>query len=355
MPHTPEPMWSTMRSTPDTAGKHWGLRRLSGADGRFRMLAVDQRPPIFQLIAQARGIALDAVPFDEVCAIKRVLVEALAPHVDAALLDPNFAYPAAIDVLPPRTGLILTLEDHRVEETPAGRRSRSIPSWDVGRIKRLGADGVKVLVWYRPDAGEAVLAHQHDYVREVGAACAAHDIPFILELLVYPFQGSAGDHADYAEDPAKQARLVIESVRRFAEPGFGVDLFKLECPLPAASLAEAGTKAAFAALAEATAGRPWVMLSAGAPPDRFARVLELAYDAGASGFLAGRAIWWRAMQDWPDAERCRARLRDEAVPYLTSLSALTKRYARPVALAGPERHAVTREGDFVAAVPALGQ
>lgn len=344
-----------MRSTPDTSGKLWGLRRLAGPDGRFRMLAVDQRPPIFQLIARAHGIAPDAVAYDEVCAVKRMLVETLAPHADAALLDPNFAYPAAIDALPPRTGLIVTLEDHRVEETPAGRRSRSIPGWDVGRIKRLGADGVKLLAWYRPDADPAVRAHQHDYVRAVGQDCAAHDIPFILELLVYPFQGSVGHHADYAEDPAKQARLVIESVRQFAAPEYGVDLFKLECPVPASALADAGTKAAFAALAEATAGRPWVMLSAGAPPDRFARVLELAYEAGASGFLAGRAIWWQAMQDWPDAARCRARLGDEAVPYLAALSTLTGRLARQVALPAPDRSRITREGDFAAAVPALGR
>lgn len=344
-----------MRSTPDTSGKLWGLRRLAGPDGRFRMLAADQRPPLFQLIARARGIAPDAVPYDEVCAVKRMLVEELAPHADAALLDPNFAYPAAIDALPPRTGLIVTLEDHRVEETREGRRSRSIPGWDVGRIKRLGADGVKVLAWYRPDAAADVLAHQHDYVRGTGRACAAHDIPFILELLVYPFLGSAGHHADYAEDPAKQSRLVVESVRRFAAPEYGVDLFKLECPVPAASLDGDGAAAAFAALAEATAGRPWVMLSAGAPPERFVRVLESAYAAGASGFLAGRAIWWQAMQDWPDAARCRARLRAEAVPYLAELSALTGRLARPVALPAPDRSRIMREGDFVAAVPALGQ
>lgn len=344
-----------MRSMPAMSGKAWGLRRLAGADGRFRMLAVDQRPPIFQLVARARGLAPDAVPFDEVCAVKRLLVEELAPHVDAALLDPNFAYPAAIDVLPARTGLIITIEDHRVEESSEGRRSRSIPGWDVGRIKRLGADGVKLLAWYRPDAASAVCAHQHDYVREVGAACAAHDIPFILELLVYPFLGSTGHHADYAEDPAKQAHLVIESVRRFAAPEFGVDLFKLECPMPAASLGEDGVRAAFADLAGAAGGRPWVMLSAGAPPELFVRVLEAAYAAGASGFLAGRAIWWQAMQDWPDGARCRARLRAEAVPYLAELSTLTGRLARPISPPAPDRSRITREGDFVAAVPALGR
>lgn len=335
------------------AGKAWSLRRLAGPDGRFRMLAVDQRPPIFQLIGKARGIDPDAVAFDEVCAVKRMLVEELGPHADAALLDPNFAYPAAIDALPPRSGLIITIEHHRVEETPEGRRSRSIPGWDVGRIKRLGGDGVKLLAWYRPDAAQAVCAHQQAYVRSVGEACTAHDIPFVLELLVYPFKGAAGHDADYAEDPAKQSALVIESVREFARPEYGVDLFKLECPVPAGALAQSAD-VPFAALAAATEGRPWVMLSAGAAPEQFTRVLEAAYAAGASGFLAGRAIWWQAMQDWPDAERCRARLRAEAVPYLASLSALTGRLARPVGPAAPERGAILREGDFVASVPALG-
>ena len=32
-------------------GKLWGMRRLADAGGRFKMLAVDQRPPIKNLIA----------------------------------------------------------------------------------------------------------------------------------------------------------------------------------------------------------------------------------------------------------------------------------------------------------------
>ncbi|MBX6742524.1 MAG: tagatose 1,6-diphosphate aldolase [Acetobacteraceae bacterium] len=346
---------------PMTPGKRWGLRRLADPTGRFRMLAADQRPPIFQAIARAYGIAPEAVPFAEVCAVKRLLVEELGPHADAVLLDPNFAYPAAIDALPACTGLILTLEEHRFEETPGGRRSRSIPGWDVGRIKRLGADGVKVLAWYRPDAAPEILAHQRAYVRAVGRDCAALDIPFILELLVYPFPGEAAHHADYAEDAAKQAALVLESVRHFAAPEFGVDLFKLECPLPAAALPApedaAGCdrlRSLFASMAEATGGRPWVMLSAGAAPEQFLRVLEFAYAAGASGFLAGRAIWWQALQDWPDAERCRARLRSEALPYLRALSELTTRAARPADLAGPGLAGIAREGDFVASIAPLG-
>src|SRR4029078_9764992 len=177
---------SAGRVVTGSAGKLWSLRRLADDAGRFKMLAVDQRPPIQQVIARGRGIAPEAASFADICAIKRLLVEHLAADVSAVLLDPNFAYPAAIDAVPARTGLIMTLEDHRLAETAEGRRSRSIADWSVEKIRRLGADGVKVLAWYRPDADEAVCAHQRDYVEAVGRACRAEDIPFVLELLLYP-------------------------------------------------------------------------------------------------------------------------------------------------------------------------
>ena len=97
------------------------------------MVALDQRPPLFEAIAQAKGIAKDQVEYADVTAAKRLLVEALSPHCSSMLFDPNFAVPAAIDLLPARCGLILTLEEHRVEETVAGRRSRSIDRLERGQ------------------------------------------------------------------------------------------------------------------------------------------------------------------------------------------------------------------------------
>ena len=166
-------------------------------------------------------------------AAKRLLVEALAPHCSSMLFDPNFAVPAAIDLLPARCGLIMTLEEHRVEETTGGRRSRAIDNWSVVKIRAMGGDAVKVLAWYRPDAEPAVNAHQKRFVREIGQDCARNDIPYVLELLVYPFLGSANHTADYVESPGKLPSLVIESVREFAKPEYGVDLLKLESPLAA--------------------------------------------------------------------------------------------------------------------------
>lgn len=93
-----------------TPGKAWGLRRLAGADGRFAMLAADQRPPIMNLVRDKRGEP--APRFDDVAAVKELIVEHLAPEATAVLLDPIWAYQRSIAHVSPRQGLLLTLEDH---------------------------------------------------------------------------------------------------------------------------------------------------------------------------------------------------------------------------------------------------
>src|SRR5258708_1691653 len=288
-----------------TIGKNRGLARLADADGHFRMVALDQRPPLFDAIAQAKGITRDKVEYADVTAAKRLLVEALAPHCSSMLFDPNFAVAAEIDLLRARCGLILTLEEHRTEETPGGRKSRAIANWSVEKIRAIGGDAVKVLAWYRPDAEAAVNQHQKTFVREIGAECSRHDIPYVLELLVYPFLDSANHTADYVESPGKLPSLVIESVREFAKPEYAVDLMKLESPLAANGLPPRDRSAAaraaqreFDAIGAICGQRqiPWVLLSGGAAPDRVERVLDYAYAAGAGRFLAGPPIWPGALR-----------------------------------------------------------
>ena len=277
-------------------GKHWGLRRLADAQGLFSMVAIDQRPPIVQRVASALGIVPGAVGFADIVQVKALLAEALAPQASALLVDPDFGLPAATPYLQPGRGLLITLEEHRYDDAPDGRRSRLIPNWSVAQIRRLGADAVKLLAWYRPDASDAVKAHQQALVRAVGQACAEHDIAFVLELLVHPFAAAAGAAPNYDEDAAKQPQRVISSVRDFARPEFGIDLFKLESPVPMAGLpapdapGAAAVQDHYQAMGEACGGTPWVLLSAGGSPAGFGHALGYACQAGASGFLAGRAV-----------------------------------------------------------------
>ena len=191
-----------------------------------------------------------------------------------------------------------------------------------------------MLAWYRPDADAAVCDHQKRFVASIGEACRRFDIPFVFELLVYALPGDAGHTTDYVEQPGKRTDHVLESVAAFADEAYGVDLFKLESPVVAADVpdidaaAAAGVQEVFDELGR-IAGRPWVMLSAGATKADFERVLRCAYRAGASGYLAGRAIWWEAFQSFPDLELMRSELRREGVGYMERINQLTDTAAVP--------------------------
>ena len=314
-----------------TPGKRRALARLADDAGTFRMLAVDQRPPVRALIAQRRGLPTGTDPDGrDVIGVKQLLLEELGPFASAVLVDPHTAFPleGTVDA---RQGLVLTLEDSVFDETPGGRRSKTIDDWSVGQIKRAGGDGVKLLAWYRPDADPAVRDHQQAFVRAVGDECRRHDIPFVFELLVYPFPGD--------DDPvpfrgAERAEMVLESVETFADPGFGVDVFKVESPYLPSELPPRGEDrgehlAAFRDL-DRLVGRPWVLLSGGVDPADFERVLADAYDAGASGYLAGRSIWWRAVGRFPDWQAMREALRSDARSVMENIDALTVARARPL-------------------------
>lgn len=322
-----------MTTTTISPGKLLGLRRLADAEGRFRMLAIDQRPPIEKLVSQARGT--DRPDFDDVAAVKMALLENVAPHASAVLMDPQYIFPGGLHALPRQCGLLITLEYDVFEETPEGRLSSPISHWSVQKIQSSGGDAVKVLAWYRPDAEDNVKEHQQEFVSAIGAECARLDIPFVLELLLYPFPDEDTHTSEYVEHPEKRTDDVIDSLETFAHSRFGVDLFKLESPVPVPSISGPGALAdsklatAFSELDRA-AGRPWVLLSAGADPMSFQRMLELAFDAGASGFLAGRAIWWNAcVASFPDLAEMKTRLLAESVPYMEAIGALASGQALP--------------------------
>jgi tagatose 1,6-diphosphate aldolase len=308
-----------------TPGKLWGLRRMADESGIFKMIAVDQRPPIKGPIAKYHGV--DQAPWEAVAKFKGLLVETLQAQSTAMLLDPHYAVPYSTDVLSPTKGLIVTLEDSLFEETAEGRLSSNIDDWSVSKIKRVGGDAVKVLAWYHPDAGDAVNHAQQDYVKRIGEECAEYDIPFLFELLVYPLSKDAHQTQEYIEMQGKKADDVLKSVEEFAKPVYGVDVFKLESPVNAKDAdGSAAVQSVFDEMGR-IAGRPWVMLSAGAGKSEFRNVLDHAFMAGASGFLAGRAIWLEAFLHYPDWDKIRHDLQGEAADYMADISALADKSA----------------------------
>ena len=308
-------------------GKLWGLRRLADANGLFKMVAIDQRTQLLGPIAKARGLA--EAPYEDIARLKAIFARHLAPAASAILVDPNYGYSAAMPHVPPKCGLILCLEHHLVEDTPGGKRSRAIPDWSAAKIRRVGADAAKVLVWQRQDASAETKAHQAAFVEGCGLACEQADLVYLLEILIYPLPGE-----DAAASPERRAECVTAAVADYLDPRFGVDIYKVEPPIPLHDVPDpdgpraAAAQAVYDNLAK-TLPRPWVLLSAGAGPEDFARQLVYGYRAGASGYLCGRAIWFDAFRQFPDfaaLERCVA---EESVPYIERINALTDRLATP--------------------------
>ena len=310
-----------------TPGKLLGMRRMADDKGLFKMVAADQRPPIKDPIAKHLGLV--EAPWDEVAKLKTEIVMQLQDPSSAILLDPHFGIPAAFDKIARDKGLIVTLEDSVFSESAAGRFSKNIDDWTVDKIKRLGGDAVKVLVWYRPDASPENIAFQQDYVKKVGEECQRFDIPFLLELLLYPLAGETTKSTGYVEMKEKNCDLVLASIEEFAMKKYGVDLFKLESPVNANMIDGSDDVQEIFNEMGRLAGRPWVMLSAGVGKDSFQNILSHAFQAGASGFLAGRAIWQDSFSAYPDWQKIIQSLSSDGLLYLQEISKIADKKATP--------------------------
>jgi len=277
------------------------------------MASLDQRPPIEEPIAKKLGT--ESAPREEVVEFKRQVIKQFQAHCSAMLLDPVFALPDCSDELSARNGMLVSLEDHFPKLTPDGGKMASLLSgWSVEKLKKAGADGVKFLIFYHPEDSKEVLSHNHRLVREVGQACVEQEIPFLLEILSHPLEGSKMDLKE----------VVTRSVLEFSKEEYYVDAFLIESPVLASSIPDyllnpsQNVLASFAEL-NRLMGRPWIMLSMGADMMQFQNIMRYAYASGASGYLAGRAYWQDALDLYPDWSEVSNTMRDSAYPYLKNL------------------------------------
>ena len=202
------------------------------------------------------------------------------------------------------------------------RLSNPIENWTIAKAQRAGADAIKLLAYYHPDASPETLKHQQAFVRHVGDECEKQDLPFLLELVSYALEGTAKSVGFAKQKPD----LVIRSVQEFTDPSYKVDILKLEFPADlkyTADYQDADFYAGDAAyeLAEVkeicqkldeASTLPWVILSAGVDIEEFIENVNLATGAGASGFLCGRAIWKGVFQYYPDTDAVQKFLDNEA-------------------------------------------
>jgi len=327
-----------------SSGKLLNLKRLADAAGRFKMLAIDQRDSLRKALGKATGRTPEQVTYEEMAATKTLITATLAPYSTATLVDPVYGLPRAAAVLPAGIGVLTAAEETGYDRAGPGgtaRLSRLIDDWSVVKAKRAGVNAVKLLVYYNPEASAEALAHQQRLVQQVGEECAREDFPFLLEVVTYAIEEPSADTPEFAR---RRSRHTIESAQEFSRDEYRVDILKLEFPgdLKYAKEFCAGAfdgreRPAIGSLAQArescrelnrAAARPWVILSGGVDIREFLANLELAVEAGASGFLCGRAIWKDVIPRYPDQDAMRRFLLTEGVYNFLRANAAAER-ARP--------------------------
>ncbi len=265
-------------------GKYRHLCRCATPEGHFVILAIDHRA---NLRASLDKHAAQPLTDAEFAAFKQQVIGALAQDASGVLADPEFGIAAAItgERIAPGQGLLAPLEVTNYNLDPRQREVEFILDWSVRDIKRVGGDGVKLLLYYHPDAANA--ARQREIVQRIVDQCRDEEIPFFLEPIPYPL------------DPAiplanvQLLTLTVEIARTFSR--MGVDVLKLQFPVDASRSRDESEWRSACEQVSVACVVPWVLLSAGVDFDTFARQAQVACEAGAAGVIVGRAVWNEAV------------------------------------------------------------
>lgn len=298
-------------------GKYRALQQCSTDHGAIAVLALDHRN---NLRTAMNPDAPEQVSYRDMSAFKIQVISALAPVCTAVLLDPELgaAQCIASGALPGEIGLLVAVEATGYTGDPTARRSQVLPEWSVEKIKRMGANAVKLLVYYHPDSDMA--ADTEKLVAQVAQDCRTEDLPLFLEPLSY-----SADPNQKKLPAEERRRVVIETAHRLTP--LGVDILKAEFPLDIqAEPDERVWEEACADLSEASRC-PWVLLSAAVDFETYLRQVIAACRQGASGVAVGRAVWKEApilsMEEREDF------LSAVAAPRMARITALCAALARP--------------------------
>ncbi len=302
-------------------GKIRGLQQIANPDGIFTMCAMDHRGSLRSMIDDEHP---GEVGYKEMVEHKLELCSSLAKYASAVLLDPIFGAAQCIShgSLPDSTGLMVSIEASGYSGEKERRITKVLKGWGVGKIRRMGASAVKMLVYYRPDLKQ-LAGQQLNTINKVAMECMKYDLPFLVEPLSYPTGNELGDSPEFA---ALKEDLVIQTARDIS--ALPIDVLKAEFPADLHYQKDKSRLIDLCRRLDTASTVPWVVLSAGADFELFYQQVEIACRAGASGFLGGRAIWQEAMHIDNKGERVQY-LSTVAADRLKRLVEVTTRYAVP--------------------------
>lgn len=270
------------------------LKRLSTESGIITALAIDQRGSIEKTLSKAYGRTATK---GEIKTYKAVVAKELTPYTSAILLDTQYGE-EAIRTKDTKSGLIISYEKTDYDAEDAYRLPDLLDDLSVIRIANIGADAIKILLYYNSDDPEYINERKHAFVERVGSECLALDMPFFLEIITYDQNITDVKGLEYAKiKPEKTNSSVVE----FSKDRYNADVLKIELPISLRYIGEGEDEFAYTMekavehfnKTSASAKIPFIYLSAGVSAEEFRDTLKLAIKAGTnfSGVLCGRATW----------------------------------------------------------------
>jgi len=281
------------------------LDALARDSGTFLMVAMDQRESLRTMLAEHGHDSTD----ERIVQFKLAVTRELSPHASALLVDSEYGWfdrivaerlvaqscglIMAVDALDQRPGEIV--EDTSLDETV-----------DVAGAADAGVVALKLLVIWRDDAARA---RRVEMAHAFSELAREHGLLSVLEPVV---RGPEGFDREAA---------IVEAAAELSVTG--CDLYK--CQVPLAGKGDPAEITRWAREIDAATVCPWVVLSQGVEPADFPAAVEAACKGGASGMLAGRAVWTATL----GADDPTQLLREKSVPRLEELGAIVDAHGRP--------------------------
>jgi sulfofructosephosphate aldolase len=268
------------------------LDAIARPSGTFAMVAMDQRESLRTMLREHGHDASEA----RVARFKEAVARELAPHASGFLIEGDHLGTVAPHV---PHGLILAVdvldqeEGAAVEDTTLDEDARP-----TARVVAL-----KLLVIWRDDERRA---ERVELSRRFVELADSNGLLSVLEPVVR--------HED-REWAILAAAAELGAVRP--------SLYKCQVPLEGKGDPEAIAR--HAREIDAALPVPWVVLSQGVAADDFPVAVEASCRGGASGFLAGRALWTSTLPADDPTEL----LRSQSVPRLQQLAAIVDEHGRP--------------------------
>jgi len=285
------------------------LTKLARPSGALAMVAVDQREALRGMFAAHQSTP---VPDSQLTQFKVDVARELSPFASALLVDQEFGIDAIIGqkALFGSCGLIAAAD---LLVGPAGGAATDTavdPDVDPIRMRDIGSVGLKFLVLWRNDESPDVRAK---LVEDFNKMCQVSGLPSIIEIIVKP-------PTDTTRSFNREEELIIAAREAAA---WKPDLYKAEVPFHGEGDLNQVTKNA-ERISEAI-GSPWVVLSNGVKQPFFSDAVKACAMGGASGFLAGRAVWADIVGS-PDIPKA---LREVSIPRLEQLAEIVDTHAKP--------------------------